>query len=212
MLQIHFDGLCEPKNPGGIATYGFLVRRGKKILHEGHGLAATPWSDQATSNVAEYTGVLRALEWVVEQELQGEKTVVNGDSQLVIRQIEGEYAVKSPLLVPLYTKVKDQAGRFTDLKFKWVDRDRNKDADRLSRVACAEYRSESLGAPTTDTMTVNLIFGAPRDQVAEALRKSKVKATVTPVPGGTRVQCDLPTNADALMPILEIKERLEGRS
>ena len=52
-LTIHFDGLCLPRNPGGVATYGFVAKRGAKVVHEEAGLAATPYSPEATNNVAE---------------------------------------------------------------------------------------------------------------------------------------------------------------
>ena len=38
MIEVYFDGLCEP-NPGGVATYGFVIKRDGKKVHEGHGLA-----------------------------------------------------------------------------------------------------------------------------------------------------------------------------
>lgn len=210
MITAYFDGLCEPKNPGGVATYGFLVLRDGKILHEGHGLAATPYSDGATNNVAEYSGALRALEWLLSQGLEKEKILVRGDSDLIIKQIKGEYKVKSPLLAPLYSQVKALLPRFPSLAFEWVPREENRDADRLTNLAYAEYAGKGMKAPTTDVMSVDLVFGVARETVAAALKKAKIEARLTPVPGGTRVQLDLPTEAEALRPILEIKSRLEG--
>src|SRR5262245_48588163 len=105
-LTIHFDGLCLPKNAGGIATYGFVAKRGAKVVHEEGGLAAPPWSPQATNNVAEYTGVLKALEWAEREGLSGETISVKGDSELVIRQLKGEYKVRSPSIVDLFNRVR----------------------------------------------------------------------------------------------------------
>lgn len=211
MIDAYFDGLCEPKNPGGVATFGFVVFRDGKPLHEGHGLAATPYSDGATNNVAEYTGVLRALEWLLAEGLAKEKILVRGDSDLIIKQIKGEYKVKSPLLAPLYSQVKALLPRFPALSFEWVPREKNREADRLTNLAYAEYSGGKMKAPTTDVMSVDLVFGAARDAVASALSKAKIDAKLTAVPGGTRVQVDLPTEADALKPLLAIKSRLEGR-
>ena len=210
MIEAYFDGLCEPKNPGGVATFGFLVLRGGKRVHEASGLAATPYTDGATNNVAEYTGVLRALEWLLEQGLQKEKIVVRGDSELVIKQLKGEYKVKSPLLAPLYKQAREIALQFQGLRFEHVPREQNREADKLTNLAYAEYAGQSLKAPTTDVMTVDLVFGVARETAAAALAKAGIKASLTALPGGTRVQVDLPADPEALRPLLDLKARLEG--
>jgi len=138
-LTIHFDGLCLPRNPGGVATYGFVAKRGAKTVHEECGLAAPPYTPQATNNVAEYTGVLKALEWALAQGLEKEKVVVRGDSELVIRQLKGEYKVKSPSIVNLFTRVHELAGRFSSISFGWIPREENKEADALTNRAYAEF-------------------------------------------------------------------------
>jgi len=140
-LTIHFDGLCLPKNPGGIATYGFVAKRGGKILHEEAGLAAPPFTPQATNNVAEYTGLLKALEWAVGQSLEKEKTLVRGDSQLVIKQLKGEYKVKSPSIVDLFTRVRDLSKKFAAITFEWIPREENREADALTNRAYAEFEA-----------------------------------------------------------------------
>ncbi|HLF94576.1 MAG TPA: ribonuclease HI [Planctomycetota bacterium] len=210
MIEAFFDGLCEPKNPGGVATFGFVVFRNGKRLHEGSGLAAVPYSDGATNNVAEYTGVLKTLEWLLEQGLEKEKMVVRGDSELVIKQLKGEYKVKSPLLAPLYRKTRDLSLRFEALRFEHVPREENREADKLTNLAYAEYAGQSMKAPTTDVMTVDLVFGVARDAVAAALSKAGIKAKLTALPGGTRVQVDLPAEAGALDLLLRLKSTLEG--
>ncbi|HXX92633.1 MAG TPA: ribonuclease HI [Planctomycetota bacterium] len=212
MIEAYFDGLCEPRNPGGVATFGFVVRRAGKTLHEGHGLAATPYSDGATNNVAEYTGALKALEWILQEGLEKEKVALRGDSELVIKQLKGEYKVKAPLLAPLYKKVRELALRFPSLTFHWVPREENREADRLTNLAYADYAGGKARAPTTDVMSVDLVFGAGHDPVAAALRKAGIPAKATAVPGGTRVQVDLPAKADALGPLLRLKETLEHGS
>jgi len=208
MIEAYFDGLCEP-NPGGVATYGFVIKRDGKKLYEGHGLAGTPKTAQATNNVAEYTGLLKALEWLVAQKISG-PILVRGDSDLIIKQVKGEYKVKSGLLAPLHGKVKDLLEDLPDVTLEWVARDRNAEADRLTNLAYAEYTGKSMKAPTTDVMTVDLVIAAPPDQVTQALRKAGLKATVTAVPGASRVQADLPAQPDAVRPLIDLKRRLEG--
>jgi ribonuclease HI len=210
MIEAYFDGLCEP-NPGGVATYGFVVTRNGKKIHDGHGLACPPRTPQATNNVAEYTGLIKALEWLADQKVR-EPVVVRGDSDLVIKQLNGEYKVKSANLASLHVRAKELLARLPSATVEWVRRDENAEADRLTNLAYAEYTGRALPPPTTDVMTVDLIFGASRDLVAAALRKANLKATLTPVPGGTRVQVDLPARPEALRPVLEVKAELEGRS
>ncbi|HLY77028.1 MAG TPA: reverse transcriptase-like protein, partial [Thermoplasmata archaeon] len=79
-----------------MATYGFTVE-GPGLHYEERGLAVPPWTPRATNNVAEYTAAIRALEWLREQGYSGPVRVM-GDSQLVIRQIQGQYRVRAPHL------------------------------------------------------------------------------------------------------------------
>jgi ribonuclease HI len=139
VIEVHFDGLCDP-NPGGIATFGFLVRADGKLLHEAWGPACPPRDPGATNNVAEYTGLLRALEWLVAQKMTAGPVLVRGDSDLVIRQMKGEWKVKDPALGRLFAKARELAFRFPSLRFEWVPRERNTDADALTNRAFREAR------------------------------------------------------------------------
>jgi hypothetical protein len=135
---------------------------------------------------------------------------MRGDSDLVIKQVKGEYKVKSPLLAPLHGQVKELLEKLPNVTFEWIQRERNADADRLTNLAYAEYTGQSMKAPTTDIMTVDVVIAAPPDQVTQALRKAGLKGSVTAVPGASRVQVDLPVQPDAVRPLIEIKRRLEG--
>jgi ribonuclease HI len=208
MIEAFFDGLCEP-NPGGVATYGFVIKRDGKKVHEGHGLAGTPKTPQATNNVAEYTGLIKALEWLVGQKTK-DPVVVRGDSDLIIKQVKGEYKVKSGLLAPLHARAKELLGKLPGVSIEWVQRERNSEADRLTNLAYAEYSGQTMKAPTTDIMTVDVVIAAPPDQVTQALRQAGLKGTVSAVPGASRVQVDLPAQPDAVRPLIDLKRRLEG--
>jgi ribonuclease HI len=133
-IEIYFDGLCEP-NPGGITTYGFVIRRDGRTLFEGGGRAAETGSAQATNNVAEYTGLVRALEQALELGLAGTPVEVRGDSKLVVSQLAGLWRVRDKKLAPLYLKARELAARFGPIRYEWVPRERNRDADRLSYEA-----------------------------------------------------------------------------
>jgi probable phosphoglycerate mutase len=52
----------------------------------------------------------------------------------VLKQLKGEYKVKSPLLAPLYWKARELCGGFSSLRFEWVPREQNADADRLASL------------------------------------------------------------------------------
>lgn len=127
----YFDGLCEPKNPRGIATFGYVIYLKEKKLR-GYGLAAKPFSKDSTNNVAEYMGVICLMEELSRLNVRG--SVVRGDSQLVIRQLRGEYKVKAPRIRPLYERASELARRL-EVTFQWVPREENEEADKLSRVA-----------------------------------------------------------------------------
>ncbi|MEM4852724.1 MAG: reverse transcriptase-like protein [Thermofilum sp.] len=102
MITVYFDGLCEPVNPGGIAAYGFVAYRDGEKIAAGKGIVGAGYrGDDVTNNVAEYTALIRALEWLVANGYAGGKLVVKGGSRLVIRQLQGRYAVRSAHRPPL---------------------------------------------------------------------------------------------------------------
>ena len=141
MIEVYFDGLCEPKNPGGIATYGYAVSRDGKKVHEGRGLACTPFAPEATNNLGEYMGAIKALEYLAEEGLTSDSVIIRGDSKLVVEQSSGRWKVKSPAIAPLNARIRELALKFADLKFEWVPREQNRDADALTNLALAEYKA-----------------------------------------------------------------------
>lgn len=152
MLYLYFDGLCLPKNPGGVACYGFVIYEDGRKLAQGYGLAAEPWSSEATSNVAEYYGLMKGLEWLVENR-PGESLRVRGDSKLVIMQMKGEFKVRSRRLLPFYKRCKELEARLGKVAYEWIPRGENEEADRLSERAYREFmerarlRSRSRSSP-----------------------------------------------------------------
>lgn len=135
MIEVYFDGLCQPKNPGGIACYAFIVKSDGKTLHSDYGVAGEPFSPESTNNVAEYTALAKALEWLAANNLASGKVVVNSDSQLVVKQLQGEYKVKGKRIIPLYKQVLLLRKIFADIEINWVPREKNKEADRLTNIA-----------------------------------------------------------------------------
>jgi len=77
-----------------------------------HGLAAKPFTESSTNNVAEYTGIIKALEWLLENNFHNQKIMISGDSQLVINQLRRNWKVKALTIVPLYLKNKSLISKF----------------------------------------------------------------------------------------------------
>lgn len=125
-----------------MATYGFTVHGGG-FFHEEKGLAVRPGSPRATNNVAEYTGAIRSLEWLGQQGYSGPVRVL-GDSQLVIRQMNGQYRVRAPHLLEYQARLRKLTDLFERVEFKWVPREANRRADELSKEALKD-ESEKAG-------------------------------------------------------------------
>jgi len=135
LIEVYFDGLCQPVNPGGIACYAFVVKSNGKIIHSDYGVAGEPFSKDSTNNVAEYTALAKALEWLVASNLVSDKVVINSDSQLVVNQLEGNYKVKAKRIIPVYRQVLLLKRKFSDVEISWVPREKNREADRLTNIA-----------------------------------------------------------------------------
>jgi len=135
LIEVQFDGLCQPKNPGGIACYAFVIKSDGKTLHSEYGVAAEPFSEDATNNVAEYTALAKALQWLVASGLASVKVVIRSDSQLVVNQLSGTFKIKGKRIIPLYKEVLLLKNKFPDIEIKWVPREQNKEADRLTNIA-----------------------------------------------------------------------------
>ena len=87
----------------------------------------------ATNNVAEYRGLLAALDWA---RAHGVSAVhVRSDSQLLVQQMLGNYKVKHPGLQPLYARARLLALEMGRVTFEHVSREANQHADRLANAA-----------------------------------------------------------------------------
>src|SRR5262245_30489555 len=90
----------------------------------------------ATNNVAAYNGLLAALPW---EQSRGHRTLlVRSDSELLIRQMRGEYKVKNANLQLLHQEARRLSGHFDRISFEHVRRAQNAHADRLANVAMDE--------------------------------------------------------------------------
>jgi ribonuclease HI len=138
MITVYFDGLCYPRNPCGVAAYGYLIYREGEIIHRGFG--AVGEGKGMTNNVAEYEGLKAAAMWLDDNGI-GEKILIKGDSQLVIKQMKGDWQVNSATSKKYAPEIK-QLLKGKDVTFQWVPREENEEADKLSRVAYERFRDK----------------------------------------------------------------------
>jgi probable phosphoglycerate mutase len=115
-------------NPGP-AAYGVRIESKDGTLVEEFGEAI----GHATNNVAEYRGLLAALEWA--REHRRSRLHVRSDSLLLVQQMLGRYKVKHPGLQPLHAKARRLAEEIGEVTFEHVGRSRNAHADRLANQA-----------------------------------------------------------------------------
>lgn len=132
-LIMYSDGLCEPRNPGGVCTYGWVAEYdGKEVAYQRGYITE---GAKATNNLSEYTAIIHAIAWVWHREMWTEEILFRTDSQLVIRQLQGEWAVKAESIRPLYERARRGLDRLTRYQLEWVPREQNERADVLSRQA-----------------------------------------------------------------------------
>jgi len=96
-----------------------------------------------TNNVAEYSGLLEALETA---DAEGADTVeIISDSELLVKQMLGAYRVKHPNLVPMFQKAKTMTRKFRHFQIRHTLRAGNKDADRLANEAVDRGSGRAVG-------------------------------------------------------------------
>jgi len=118
-------------NPGP-AGWGAQIRDPHDaIITEFHGAIG-----EATNNVAEYSGLIAALEWCIAQGVT--RVEVRSDSLLLVQQMRGVYKVKAEGLKPLSAKARLLAARIGHVTYTHIPREKNKDADRLANQAMDE--------------------------------------------------------------------------
>ncbi|HYX53142.1 MAG TPA: ribonuclease HI family protein [Candidatus Limnocylindrales bacterium] len=111
-------------NPGP-AAYGVVIRdaQGKVVME------LSKYLGIQTNNVAEYSGLLAALEYAAQAKYESIKVI--SDSELLVRQMQGRYKVNHPVLKQLFDKAKLLTESFHLFRIEHVLREKNKDADRL---------------------------------------------------------------------------------
>jgi ribonuclease HI len=126
VYTINIDGAARG-NPGP-AAYAYVISAdGKPPIEESGRLG------DATNNVAEYTALVRALERATQ--LHAARLLIRSDSELLVKQMNGEYRVKNPHLQSLYEEANRLRSRFDLVSFTHVRREQNRRADELCNEA-----------------------------------------------------------------------------
>ncbi len=126
-LTVNTDGGARGNpGPSGIGVVvrdesGDIIGQHKKYIGE------------ATNNVAEYKALILALEEA--NKLGATELLVNMDSELIVRQMQGRYKIKEPTLKLLAADVLKLKNHFKNVTFNHVPREKNKEADKLVNEA-----------------------------------------------------------------------------
>jgi len=133
LLILNADGGARG-NPGP-AGCGAVLR-----LPDGQVVAELKeYLGETTNNVAEYRGLLLGLR--AAQERGASELEVRLDSELIVRQLNGQYKVKSPHLQPLYQEARKLLAGFRAARVKHVRREQNREADLLANQAMDQGRA-----------------------------------------------------------------------
>lgn len=200
-------------NPGP-ASYGVVIRApGGAVIAE-----LKKYIGRGTNNVAEYYALIAALDYA---EAHGIRALrIRSDSELLVRQIQGRYKVKSPDLRPLFERARKMTQNFSFFSIDHVGREQNSEADALANQALdstGECRSSPLSgraAPIeaqNETRARNVEARETKPTDGRALVGSRrIRARYT---GGTLVlhePLELPENAEVELTIHS--ERASGRN
>lgn len=128
---MRFDGASKG-NPG-LAGAGAVIYKDECELWSGY----TFVGENETNNVAEYSGLILGLTRAIQLNIKS--LIVEGDSQLVINQMKGDYKVNSSNLRKLYETAKILEKSFDKISYNHIYREKNKKADQLSNLAISFY-------------------------------------------------------------------------
>ncbi|MCC6278138.1 MAG: ribonuclease HI family protein [Oligoflexia bacterium] len=130
-VEIYTDGASRG-NPGP-ASIGVVIKdlEGRVVAELSERLGSQ------TNNFAEYTAVIHALE--ICQKNGVERFTLKTDSQLLVRQMTGEYKVRAEVIIPLHKRVRELMAHFSGVKFLHIPREENERADELANQALDRF-------------------------------------------------------------------------
>ena len=152
-------------NPGP-AAYGVVIRDAKgEIVAK-----LKKYIGRMTNNVAEYYGLIAALDYMQSQGIKALR--IESDSELLVKQMRGQYKVRSPELQPLYERARKMAAALESFRIDHVYREQNREADALANQAMDEV--ESAAPKSAKLAAIPTPKSEPRGPVGE-IRKIRAR-------------------------------------
>ena len=172
-LVAHIDGGARG-NPGP-AGYGVVItdQTGRAIT------ALSEYLGHQTNNYAEYRGLLAALEYALQHGPKALKVV--SDSELMVRQMQGSYKVKSPTLKELHSQAKRLADQLEWFAIHHVLRAHNQEADRLANAAMDRGMGHHVATPDRVASPLN-------EEFEGVVHNGVIRLSNGEIPEGTRVK------------------------
>lgn len=130
-FRAYFDGAVQPANPGGHGGFGLIVYNGQCIVHS-ESVYVGRWPS-LSNNCTEYAGAIAALRYFLKEGIS--EGVIYGDADMIVRQLNGTWRVKRGAYVPYYQEAYALRVQVPNVRFEWIPRERNGDADELSKRA-----------------------------------------------------------------------------
>lgn len=155
-LRIHTDGASRG-NPGD-ASFAFVIVCPGRASIEDAGKLGT-----LTNNQAEYTALVRALERALQVGAE-HRLIIHSDSELMVKQMKGEYKVKNADLRSLYEQACKLAAQFASVEYCHVRREQNKRADELCNLALDGKMGKMGGKDLEEEVPVT--FGLADEAIA----------------------------------------------
>ena len=137
-VRIHIDGAARG-NPGPAGAGVLILSPGGDVVERTH-----RWLGEATNNVAEYQALLIALERAIA--LGFSDLEICSDSELLVRQLNGQYKVRHPALRVLHAQAVERIGGFRRVQIRHVPRELNAEADALANRGIDEAVRKRLQA------------------------------------------------------------------
>lgn len=140
MVEMYFDGACEPVNPGGTASFGYIIKRNDEVMTCGSGIFGS--GNGMTNNIGEYQGLIEGIKALIGLNIK-ERVTIFGDSNIVCNVVSKKWGWNrkktiwnphknalhlKPLLEEALNLLKN-----IDYEIKWIPREDNWQADELSK-------------------------------------------------------------------------------
>jgi ribonuclease HI len=179
-LLAHIDGGARG-NPGP-AGYGVVITdsSGRKIA------GLSEYLGHQTNNYAEYSGLLAALKFAVQNNFKALKVV--SDSELMVKQIRGVYKVKNQALKELHQRAQELIGKLDWFQIQHVLREKNREADGLANAAMDKGMGRNSNVGSDVAASRAAVSLSANQEFAGIVRGGVVELLNGELADGTRVQ------------------------